>query len=116
MEKDGVLMYDKPTTYEEAILDIDFKKWLEAIKYKMDSMYTNRVWTLVEPPKWIKPKKSKWVFKKKIDMDGKVQTYIARLVAKGYSQRQGIDFNETFSLIATIKSIRIMLVITAYHD
>ena len=49
-------------------------------------------------------------------MDGKVQTYKARLIAKGYRQRQGVDFDETFSPLAMIKSIRIMLAIAAYHD
>ena len=49
-------------------------------------------------------------------MDGKVQTYKARLIAKGYRQRQGVDFDETFSPLAMIKSIRIMLAIVAYHD
>src|SRR6516165_4000835 len=49
-------------------------------------------------------------------MEGNVQTYKARLVTKGYHQKQGIDFDETFSPVAMIKSIRIMLVIAAYHD
>src|SRR6516165_5133589 len=49
-------------------------------------------------------------------MEGNVQTYKARLVTKGYRQKQGIDFDETFSPVAMIKSIRIMLAIAAYHD
>ncbi|GJX50789.1 retrovirus-related pol polyprotein from transposon TNT 1-94 [Tanacetum coccineum] len=58
----------------------------------------------------------KWIFKKKTDMDGKVHTYKARLVAKGYTQTHRIDYKETFSPVAKIKSIRIMLAITAFHD
>ena len=50
----------------------------------MDSMYINQVWNLIEAPKGINPIGCKWVFKKKIDMDGKVNTYKERLVAKGF--------------------------------
>ena len=49
-------------------------------------------------------------------MDGNVQTYKARLIAKGYRQRHGVDYDETFSPVAMIKSIRIMLTIAAYFD
>ena len=107
---------DDPTTYEEAISDIDSSKWLEAMKSEMDSMYTNQVWELVEPPEGIVPIGNKWVYKRKIGSDGKVETFKARLVAKGYRQRQGIDYEETFSPVAMLKSIRILLAIAAYLD
>ena len=82
----------------------------------MDSMYTNQVWTLIDPPEGIKPIGCKWIFKKKTDMEGIVITYKARLVAKGYRQRQGIDYDETFSPVAMLKSIRILLAIAAHYD
>ncbi|KAK9003914.1 hypothetical protein V6N11_018808 [Hibiscus sabdariffa] len=68
---------------KEAVSSPDYKKWLEAMISEMDSMSENQVWTLVEPPEGIKPIGCKWVFKKKTDMDGNVQTYKGRLVAKG---------------------------------
>ena len=83
---------------------------------EMDSMYDNKVWTLVDPPEGVKPVGCKWVFKKKTDMDGNVITYKARLVAKGYKQKERIDYDETFSPVAVPKSIRILLAITAYQD
>ncbi|GKA01858.1 retrotransposon protein, putative, ty1-copia subclass [Tanacetum coccineum] len=66
--------------------------------------------------RYIKIVGCKWIFKKKTDMDGKVHTYKARLVAKGYTQTHRIDYEETFSPVAKIKSIRIMLAIAAFHD
>ena len=73
---------DDPTSYEEAMSNVDSLKWHEAMKSEMDSMYENKVWTLVEPPEGIKPIGCKWVFKRKTDMDGNIVTYKARLVAK----------------------------------
>ncbi|KAK8533968.1 hypothetical protein V6N12_047370 [Hibiscus sabdariffa] len=73
---------DEPKTYQEAVASSDSEKWLEAMRSEMDSMSENQVWTLVEPPEGIKPIGCKWVFKKKTDMDGNVQTYKGRLVAK----------------------------------
>ena len=107
---------DDLTSYEEVISDIDSKKWLEGMDLEMDSMRTNQVWTLVDPPEGILPIGCKWIFKRKIGLDGKVETYKARLVVKGYRQIQGIDYEETFSPVAMLKSIRILLAIAAYYD
>ncbi|KAK8669538.1 hypothetical protein V6N13_106966 [Hibiscus sabdariffa] len=107
---------DEPKTYQEAVSSPDSEKWLEAMRSEMDSMSENQVWTLVEPPEGIKPIGCKWVFKKKTDMDGNVQTYKGRLVAKGFRQIHGVDYDETFSPVAMFKSIRILLAIAAFHD
>ncbi|KAK8600793.1 hypothetical protein V6N12_050641 [Hibiscus sabdariffa] len=107
---------DEPKTYQEAVSCPDSEKWLEAMRSEMDSMSNNQVWTLVEPPEEIKPIGCKWVFKKKTDMDGNVQTYKGRLVAKGFRQIHGSDYNGTFSPVAMFKSIRILLAIAAFHD
>ena len=82
---------DDPTTYKEALYDKDYLKWLEAVRTEVDSMYANQVWTLVDPPS-IVPIGCKWIFKRKIGADGKVETFKARLVVKGFRQRQGIDY------------------------
>ncbi|KAK8540293.1 hypothetical protein V6N12_046580 [Hibiscus sabdariffa] len=78
--------HDEPKTYQEVVSSPGSEKWLEAMRSEMDSMSDNQVWTLVEPPEGIKRIGCKWVFKKKTDMDGNVQTYKGRLVAKGYRQ------------------------------
>ena len=74
------------------------------------------MWTLVEPPEGIKPIGCKWIFKKKTDMEGNVITYKAKILTKGYYQRQGIDYDETFSPVVMLKSIRILLAITTQYD
>ncbi|KAK8574321.1 hypothetical protein V6N13_016122 [Hibiscus sabdariffa] len=86
------------------------------MRSEMDSISENQVWTLVEPPEGIKPIGCKWDFKKKTDMDGNVQTYKGRLVAKGFRIIHGIDYDETFSPVAMFKSIQILLAIAAFHD
>ena len=88
-QKDVLLIEnDEPTTYEESLNSSEFDQWLNAMESKMDSMYTNQVWTLVNPLEGIKPIGCKWIFKKKTDMEGNVITYKDRLVAKGYHQKQ----------------------------
>nr|GEU98070.1 hypothetical protein [Tanacetum cinerariifolium] len=59
---------------------------------------------------------SKWRFKKKTDMDGVVHTYKARLVANGYAQLYGVDYEETFLLVADIRAIRILISIVAFYN
>src|SRR3954466_16327542 len=92
------------------------KKWLEAMKSEIDSMYTNKVWTLVDIPEDHRAVENKWIFKKKTDADGNVSVYKAQLVAKGFRQIQGVEYEETFSPVAMIKYIQILLGIDAYHD
>ena len=80
------------------------------------SMYSNQVWDLVKAPNDIKPIGCKWVYKRKRGIDGKVETFKAWLVAKGYTQKEGIDYEETFSPGAMLKSIIILLSIAAHYD
>ncbi|KAL0394870.1 UNVERIFIED_CONTAM: hypothetical protein Slati_4453200 [Sesamum latifolium] len=105
-----------PKTYGEAMSDIDSDKWLEAMKSKMNSIGSNQVWTLVDPPKGVRPVGCKWVYKCKLGADGEVTAFEARLVAKGYTQRPRVDFEETYSPVAMNKSIRILLAIAAWYD
>ncbi|GJR53544.1 retrotransposon protein, putative, ty1-copia subclass [Tanacetum coccineum] len=79
---------------------------LNAMNVEMQSMKDNEVWILVELPPNGKTVGSKWLFKKKTDMDGAVHTYKARLVAKGYTQTPWIDYEETFSPVADIRAIK----------
>ncbi|KAL1194887.1 Retrovirus-related Pol polyprotein from transposon TNT 1-94 [Cardamine amara subsp. amara] len=111
-----IIENDEPMSYEEAMMGPDSDKWTKAAESEMESMSQNKVWTLVDLPDGVKAIECKWIFKKKIDMDGNIQIYKARLVAKGYKQIHGIDYDETYSPVAMFKSIRILLAIAAYHD
>jgi hypothetical protein len=71
---------------------------------------------LVDPPDGVRPIESKWIYKKKMDMDGNIHVYKARLVGKGFRQVQGIDYDETFSPVVMLKSIWIILAIAAYFN
>ena len=79
-------------------------------------MYENKVWTLVDLLDERQAIKNKWIFKKKTDTDGNVTVYKARLITKGFQQVQGVDYDETSSPIAILKSVQIMLAIAAFYD
>ncbi|GJY97242.1 putative RNA-directed DNA polymerase [Tanacetum coccineum] len=107
---------NEPANYKAALSDPEFEKWLVAMNAEMKSMYDNKVWRLVVLPPNAKVVKSKWIYKKKTDMDGKVHIYKARLVAKGCTQTYGVDYEETFSPVADIRAIRILIAIAAFYD
>ena len=109
----SVTNQDDPLTYRDAMDDSDKDKWQDAMNQEMESMYSNSIWELVDPPEDVRPIACKWIFKEKRGIDGKVETFKARLVAKGYTQKEGVDYEETFSLVAMLKFIRILLSIAA---
>nr|GEV55914.1 putative retrotransposon Ty1-copia subclass protein [Tanacetum cinerariifolium] len=103
-------------TIKDDILHPESGKWLNAMNVEIQSMKDNEVWVLVELPSNGKTIGNKWVFKKKTDMNGVVHTYKAHLVANGYTQTLGIDYEETFSPIVDIRAIKILIAIAAYYD
>ncbi|GKE55522.1 retrotransposon protein, putative, ty1-copia subclass, partial [Tanacetum coccineum] len=106
----------KPANYKAALLDLKSDKCLNAMNVEMQSMKDNEVWNLVDLPPNGKTVGSKWLFKKKTDMDGAVHTFKARLVTKGFTQTYGVDYEETFSHVADIRAIRILIAIATYYD
>ncbi|GJV80523.1 retrotransposon protein, putative, ty1-copia subclass [Tanacetum coccineum] len=110
---------EKPLAIKHAIVSsriLESNKWIDAMNAEIQSMMDNMVWVLVDLPPGCKTVGSKWLFKKKTDMDGIVHVYKARLVAKGYTQLYGVDYEETFSPVADIRAIRILISIAAYYD
>nr|GEW89812.1 hypothetical protein [Tanacetum cinerariifolium] len=106
----------EPANYKAAFVDPESKKWLDAMNVEMQSMKDNDVWVLVELPPNARTVRSKWLYKKKTVMDGAVYIFKAGLVAKGFTQTYGVDYEETFSPVADIRAIRIFIAIVAYYD
>ena len=84
-------------------------KWLKAMEDEMKSLNANKVWDLKIIPKGAKIVGCKWVYKTKLDSQGNIERYKARLMAKGFTQREGIDYNETFSPVSCKDSFRIIM-------
>ncbi|GJX93676.1 retrotransposon protein, putative, ty1-copia subclass [Tanacetum coccineum] len=91
-------------------------KWLNAMNVEMQSMKDNEIWVLVELSLNGKTVGSKWLFKKNTDMDGAIHTYKAHLMANGYTQTPGIDYEETFSSVPDVRAIKILIAIAAFYD
>ena len=85
------------------------EKWREATDSEYESLLKNETWTLVPLPKNRNIVGSKWVFKVKHRADGTIDRFKARLVAQGYSQQQGVDYNEVFAPVTRANSIRVIL-------
>ena len=84
--------------------------WKEAIKSEVDSILQNHTWELVDFPPSCKPLGSKWIFKKKMKADGSINKYKTKLVIKGYRQREGLDYFDTYSPVTRINSCNCILV------
>jgi hypothetical protein len=100
---------DTPSTYQEAIECQDSRKWYEAMNREYESLMKNKTWRLVELPKGRKAVSGRWLYKIKYNNDGTVDKYKARFVAKGFSQRYGVDYEETFAPTTRMATIRIVL-------
>jgi hypothetical protein len=107
----------EPSSYLEAISCDNSSKWLIAMNDEFESLQRNSTWDLVELPEGKRPLKCKWIYKKKDGIFGVEPTrWKARLVVKGFEQREGIDFNEVFSHVVRHSSIWVMLAIVALFD
>ena len=109
------LVDNTPTSIAEAFASPDADDWKEAIHNEMDTILSNGTWELSERPYGFKPVGCKWVFKKKLRPDGTIEKYKARLVAKGYTQREGEDYFDTYSPVARLTTIRVLLSLAASY-
>uniref|UniRef100_A0A2N9IQA1 Reverse transcriptase Ty1/copia-type domain-containing protein n=1 Tax=Fagus sylvatica TaxID=28930 RepID=A0A2N9IQA1_FAGSY len=108
---------EDPSTFQEAIESSKKDKWMEAMVEENESLSKNKTWELTELPKGKKPIGCKWVFKKKEAVSEKEgERFKARLVANGYSQRHGIDYDKAFSPVVRHTSIRAVLALVADQD
>jgi len=104
------LLDEAPTCFEEAIQK---KEWADAMIEEYQSIIKNNVWEIVPRPKSKDVVSSKWLFKIKHVVDGSIEKYKARFFARGFSQKEGIDYEETFSLMARYTLIRTIIALVA---
>nr|ABA98333.1 retrotransposon protein, putative, Ty1-copia subclass [Oryza sativa Japonica Group] len=100
----------EPKDVSHALTD---ESWINAMHEELENFERNKVWTLVEPPSGQNIIGTKWVFKNKQNEDGLIMRNKARLVAQGFTQVEGLDFDETFAPIAIIEAIRLLLAFAA---
>jgi hypothetical protein len=106
----------EPSTFPEALNSSDASQWMAAMHEEIEALHRNKTWDLVELPKGRKAIGNKWVYKIKRDGNDQVERYRARLVVKGYAQKEGIDFNEIFSPVVRLTTIRVVLAMCAAFD
>ena len=113
-----VLLTDsgEPESYAEAMEDEHKKEWVYAMQDEMKSLYENNTFELVKLPKGKRALKNRWVYRVKQDEHTSQPRYKARLVVKGFSQKNGIDFDEIFSPVVKMTSIRTVLGLAASLD
>jgi hypothetical protein len=108
-------MDDTPKTIVEAFASPNADDWKEGVRSEIDSILSNGTWELVDRPYDCKPVGCKWVFKNKLRPDGTINLYKAKLVAKGYTQKEGEDFFDTYSPVAILTTIHVLLSLAISH-
>ncbi|CAI7835867.1 unnamed protein product [Closterium sp. NIES-53] len=96
-------------TLKEALESRDAEEWKKAMLSELKSIEVNGTWELVELPEGRKAITSKWLFKIKSDADGKIEHYKSRLVAKGYQQKEKVDYKELFAHVVKPTTLRTLL-------
>lgn len=105
-----------PENYKEAMKRADADEWKRAMQDEINSLHENQTWTLTTLPENRQAVDCKWVYRMKRNADDGCIRYKARLVARGFSQREGIDFTETYSPVVKQTSIRFLLAISTRYN
>ncbi|RVW98769.1 Retrovirus-related Pol polyprotein from transposon RE1 [Vitis vinifera] len=102
-----------PNTVSEALTK---REWKDAMREEMSALEKNKTWEIVERPKGKNIVDCKWIFTLKYKADGSLERHKARLIAKGYTQTYGVDYQETFAPVAKMNTIRILLSLAAHYN
>src|SRR6266487_4225588 len=106
----------KPEYFQEAMESDENQKWLDAMNDEMKSLHDNHTYDLVKLPKGKRALENRWIYRVKHESNSESPRYKARLVVKGFRQRRGVDFNEIFSHVVKMSSIRTVLGLAATLD
>ncbi|KAH9745517.1 hypothetical protein KPL70_004101 [Citrus sinensis] len=104
------------STFHEALNSSDVALWMTTMQEEIEALHKNKTWELVPLPHGRKAIRNKWVYKIKRDGNDQVERYRARLVVKGYAQKEGIDFNEIFSPVVRLTTVGVVLAMCATFD
>jgi hypothetical protein len=105
------ILIEEPQSYRQAKSSPNWSEWKVPVNVEIQSLKDNDVWDEIPKPTNRKIVDSRWVFKIEIDANGEIQRYQARLIAKGFSQLHGPDYNEIFSPVVGYDSLRLLLAI-----
>jgi hypothetical protein len=109
----ALLAGSEPLNYIEALSNL---KWKQAMIEELASIKKNQTWELVELPSNKKAIQVKWVFKLKLNPDGTIAKYKARLVARGFLQREWLDYSEVYSPVARIETVRLVVAVATARE
>ncbi|CAI7911806.1 unnamed protein product [Closterium sp. NIES-54] len=104
-----VEMPREPATLKEALKSSYAKEWKKSMESELKSIEENGTWELVELPEGRKVIMSKWLFKIKSDAGGKIERYKSRILAKGYQQKEKVDYKESFAPVVKLQKLRTLL-------
>lgn len=107
---------DEPKGFVQAVNSLNKQHWKRAVKEEIASLKENSTWSLVELPVDRKAISNLWIYRVKRNAKGGISRYKARLIIREFSQREGIDYNETFSPVARFDTIRTVLSIAANEE
>ena len=100
----------EPSSYAQART---IKEWCDAMGIEITALEDNKTWIVCSLPAGKKAVGCKWVFKIKLNADGTLEQYKAHLVAKGYTQQEGLDYVETFSHVAKLATVKLLIAVAA---
>ena len=100
----------EPSSFKEAVED---PAWVDAMVEEYDSIFRNSTWEIGPRPEWKSVVGSRWIYNVKKAVDGRIKKYKARFVARGFSQIEGNDYEETFAPVARYSFVRTILALSA---
>ena len=106
----------EPATYKEAVNSRDAEHWVAAINKEIASLEANDTWSLASLPAGKRALTSRWLLKIKRKADGSIERYKARLVIRGFEQREGVDYEEIFAPVVRLEALRVILALVCIDD
>lgn len=110
-----LLREDDPKTIEEIMNSVDAGFWKEAINNELESINHNETWELVDMRRGCKLISCKWIFKRKLRTNGSIESFKARLVVEGFTQKYGLDYFYTYLLVTKIAIVRALIGLVSTH-